>query len=572
MRLNIVESKNAKQLYIIKSFRINGKNTSKIVEKLGNYNDLLKIHDDPIAWGKERAAYLTKLEKENNRKINLTFEPNSLIPMGEKRTFNCGYLFLQKIYYKLGLNKICKQISKNYKFEFDLNAILSRLIYSRIIYPASKLGTFELSKNFLEKPDFSLNHIYHALDIIAKESDFIQAELYKNSKLLAKRNDKILYYDCTNYFFEAEEENGLRQYGVSKEHRPNPIVQMGLFMDGDGIPLAFNINSGNTNEQTTLIPLEEQIARDFNHSKFVVCTDAGLSSYNNRLFNNAVDKAFITTQSIKKLKAHLKKWALDKSGWSIIGGNKKTYNLENVEESTVFENFRNKIFYKERWINENGLEQRLIVTFSFKYRDYHRELRNRHIERALKSLDKPSSIDKKRVTDSKRFIKSTSITSYGEIADKKIYELDKDKIEQESLFDGFYSICTNLSDNAEKIASISHNRWEIEECFRIMKSEFKARPVYLRKDDRIKAHFTTCFLSLVIFRYLEKAIDKKASACELITTLKDMNMLKIKSEGYIPTYEKTLLTDLLHEKFNFRTDYDINTNEQIKKVLKFSKK
>lgn len=385
-----------------------------------------------------------------------------------------------------------------------------------------------MSKNFLEKSNFELNHIYRSLDVLSAETDFIQSELYKNSKKLFERNDKILYYDCTNYFFEIEEADGLKQFGLAKDHKPNPLVQMGLFMDGDGIPLAFCIHSGNTNEQTTMRPLEEQIIKDFGHSKFVVFTDAGLSSTNNRLFNSQADRAFITTQSIKKLKSHLKEWALDLSGWKVMGIKGKTYHLKNVEESTVFESFKNKIFYKERWINENGIEQRLIVTFSFRYRDYHNTLRNRHIERAIKALERPASLTKKRPTDMKRLIKSTSVTQYGEIAEKNIYEPDTEKITEESRFYGFYGICTSLNDDAEKIAEVSHNRWEIEECFRIMKSEFKVRPVYVRRDDRIKAHFTTCFLSLVVFRYLEKELENKATVSTIITTLKSMNLLKNK--------------------------------------------
>lgn len=572
MRLNIVESKNAKQLYIIKSFRKNGKNTSKIVEKLGTYEELLKIHPDPIAWGKERALELTRLEKEQLRSVSITLKQDSLVSPLEKKTFNCGYLFLEQIYHRLGIHKICKDIAKKYKFEYDLNAILSRLIYSRILYPSSKLNTYEMSKNFLEKSNFESNHIYRSLDVLSAETDFIQSELYKNSKKLFERNDKILYYDCTNYFFEIEEEDGLKQFGLAKDHKPNPLVQMGLSMDGDGIPLAFCIHSGNTNEQTTMRPLEEQIIKDFGHSKFVVCTDAGLSSTNNHLFNSQADRTFITTQSIKKLKSHLKEWALDLSGWKVMGIKGKTYHLKNVEESTVFESFKNKIFYKERWINENGIEQRLIVTFSFRYRDYHNTLRNRHIERAIKALERPASLTKKRPTDMKRLIKSTSVTQYGEIAEKNIYELDTEKITEESRFDGFYGICTSLNDEAEKIAEVSHNRWEIEECFRIMKSEFKVKPVYVRRDDRIKAHFTTCFLSLVVFRYLEKELENKATVSTIITTLKNMNLLKIKGEGYLPTYERNELTDLLHEKFGFRTDYEILSNDFIKNILKTIKK
>ena len=323
MRLKISKSKNASSLYVIKSTYENGKHSSKIVEKLGTYTELQeKLNgEDPIEWAKAYIEELNKKEKENTREVTLTYSPETLIKKDEQHTFNGGYLFLQKIYHELELHEVCKEITKKYKFTFDLNSILSRLVYSRIIFPSSKLSTYQLAEKFLEQPKFELQHIYRALEILAKEMDFIQASLYKNSLNISKRNTGILYYDCTNYFFEIEQDDGLKQYGVSKEHRPNPIVQMGLFMDGDGIPLAFNINSGNTNEQVTMVPLEKKILSDFELSKFIVCTDAGLASKENREFNNVKNRAFITTQSIKKLKKHLKEWALSTEGWHLENDN-----------------------------------------------------------------------------------------------------------------------------------------------------------------------------------------------------------------------------------------------------------
>jgi len=409
--------------------------------------------------------------------------------------------------------------------------------------------------------------------VIAKETDFIQSQLYKNSLSVMKRNDRILYYDCTNYFFEIEQEDGLKQYGPSKEHRPNPIVEMGLFMDGDGIPLAFSIHAGNTNEQLTLKPLEEQIIKDFSLSKFIVCTDAGLSSTNNRKFNNINDRAFITTQSIKKLKKHLKEWALSSDGWSLEGSNKK-YDISKLEDSEeAIETYRNFTFYKERWIKEDGLEQKLIVTFSLKYKFYQRQIRDRQVERAIKIMENnPSSLKKHNANDCKRFISKTGITPDGEIANKEVYNLNETAIDNESSYDGFYAVCTNLEDDAPAIAKINHNRWEIEECFRIMKTDFKARPVYLSRADRIKAHFTTCFLALVIHRYLEKRLDSKYTSSNIISTLRNMNFFSTRTEGYIPTYTRTDLTDALHVAFDFRTDYQIVNTRQMKNIFKATKK
>jgi len=567
MRLNIVKSKNAQQFYVIKSYRENGKNTSKIVEKLGTLEELSKIHEDPIAWAKEYINQLNMQEAEDKKEIVLKYSNSKLIDKNQQVSFNGGYLFLQCIYHKIALNKICKSISSKYKFDFNLDCILSRLIYSRILFPASKLATFDLSTKFIEQPDFELHQIYRALDVIAKESDFIQSELYKNSLNVVKRNTGILYYDCTNFFFETEEADGIRQYGISKDHRPNPLVQMGLFMDGNGLPLAFSITPGNTNEQQTLKPLEKKIISDFGKSKFVVCTDAGLASIDNRKFNNISDRAFVTTQSIKKLKSYLKEWALSPDGWTLDG--KTKFNINKIDEKK----YSDCIFFKERWINDDNLEQRLIVTYSVKYRNYHKKIREEQISRAVKLLQSnaPKSEQSKQ-TDYKRFITKTSVTKDGEIAENKIYTIDEELIAEESKYDGLYGVCTNLSDNAKEIIKINKRRWEIEESFRIMKTEFRSRPVYLSNDDRIKAHFITCFISLLIYRILEKQLEEKHTTENILSTLREMNFHHIKGEGYIPIYKRTDITDELHEKFGFRTDYQIVDNNTMKKILKNSKK
>lgn len=572
MRLNVTKSKNAASLYVVKSI-YNPKtqsNTSKIVEKLGTEAELRKKlnGEDPYVWAKNYINELNKKEKLENKEVLVKYLPNKQISKDEQRSFNGGYLFLQKIYNELGLNKITKDISSRYKFNYNLDSILSRLVYSRIIFPASKLATNELSKNFIEQPDFDLHQIYRALEVISKESDFIQSELYNNSLKVYNRKKGILYYDCTNYFFEIEQEDGLKQYGVSKEHRPNPIVQMGLFMDADGIPLAFCINKGNTNEQVTLKPLEEKIISDFKLSKFVVCTDAGLASTANRKFNDAKNRSFITTQSVKKLKKHLKEWALDPNGWKLSGSN-TIYNINELDEEKDFK----KVFHKERWIKEDGLEQKLIVTFSLKYKNYQETIRNRQVEKAQSTIDKnPTKLKKCNANDYKRFITKSSCTDDGEIASNDILGIDMSLIAKEAAYDGFYAVCTNLSDDASAIIKVNQKRWEIEECFRIMKTEFKARPVFLQNDDRIEAHFTTCFISLMIYRLLEKKLEEKYTCSEIITTLRNMNFLNVQGEGYIPTYTRSDLTDSLHDVSGFRTDFQIVKNQTMKKIFKNTQK
>lgn len=561
MRLKTTKTKTDTNYYIIKDVIKNGKRTTEIYEKLGNINEIAKRSngEKPLQWVKKYIQNLNDEISKGKEKILIKKNTGALIKKNNQIVFNIGYLFLQKIYHELKLDKICKDISKKYKFEYDLDSILSRLIYTRILEPSSKLSAFENSKKFLEQPNFELQHIYRALEVIANETEFIESEIYKNSLNIVDRNTKILYYDCTNYFFETEQAEGLKQYGVSKEHRPSPIVQMGLFMDGNGFPLAFCINPGNTNEQLTLKPLEKQIIEDFELSHFIVCTDAGLASNENRTFNNIQNRSYIVTQSLKKIKGHLKDWALSKDGWHTLNSDKDIC-LDNIDNSSSNET----IYYKERWIKENDLEQRIIVSYSPKYAAYQKSVRNGQIIRAENMIEKPSKISTKNINDPKRFITSTYITGDGEIANSEKLSLNQSAIEKEAMFDGFYAVCTTLEDNIEEIINVNKRRWEIEESFRILKTEFKARPVYLKNDDRIKAHFTTCFLALLIYRILEYKLNRKFSSSKIISTLQNMNLVK-EENFYIPAYTRTDFTDILHSTFNFRTDYEILNSKIAKK-------
>ena len=563
MRLSITHTKNNTYFYMIKSYRDNGKNKTKIVECLGNINEVIQKAngENPIEWAKKYIAQKTLEEKEGHATYFEKLVEGTPLN-SEHKVFNLGYLFLSKLYHQLKLDEICKDISKQYKFEYDLNSILSRLIYTRILNPSSKLSSYEASKKLLEQPNFELQHIYRALEVIANETESIEACVYKNSLNLINRNTKILYYDCTNYFFETEQAEGLKQYGVSKEHRPTPIVQMGLFMDGDGFPLAFCINPGNTNEQTTLKPLEQQIIKDFEFSHFVVCTDAGLASKENRIYNNIQNRSFIVTQSLKKIKGHLKEWALSSTGWHTINSSKEI-DLNDIDNS--YEN--STVYYKERWIKEDGLEQRLIVSFSPKYAAYQRNIRNGQIVRAENLIANPSSTARTKQNDPKRFISTTHVTVDGEIADKRKLTLNTKIIEDEAMFDGFYAICTTLDDDISEIIKVNKRRWEIEESFRILKTEFKTRPVYLKNDDRIKAHFTTCFLSLLIYRILEYKLDYKFSSSNIISTLQNMNCVKIDGLGFKQIYANNELANALCEKFNIKINEEFIGNKKMKNLL-----
>lgn len=576
MRLTITKNKNSSSFYVIKSVTINGKRTSKVIEKLGNLDEVkIKAQGkDPYKWAQDYVDLLNKEEKDNSNDILLKLSQTKSLEKNTNFLFNGGYLFLQDIYYDLGINNICNSISDKYQFKYDLNDILSKLIYSRIIYPSSKLKTLELSKQFIEQPNFEYQHILRALEVISKESDFIQSELYKNSIKNSKRNDKILFYDCTNYYFEIEEDDDFRKYGKSKEHRPNPIVGMGLFMDGDGIPLSFDTFSGNTNEQVTLKPLEKKIINDFDSSKFIVCTDAGLASNSNRKFNNKNNRKYITTQSLKKLKEFLKEWSLDLSkGWKLPGSD-KMFNISELRTNEdLIKKYYDKVFYKERWIKEDNIEQRLIVTYSPKYQEYQRSIREKQITRAENIINKnPKKIKSNNENDPKRFITNIPTTDNGEVALNNNYTLNQDKIDDEAKYDGLYSVCTNLEDDATEIIKVNKRRWEIEESFRIMKSEFKARPVFLSREDRIKAHFTTCFLALVIYRYLEKKLNGEYTVSQIIETLKEYNFREFKGFGYVPTYTYTDIIENLNKSFSIDTSKEIIEHKNFKKIINQTKK
>ena len=569
MNLTKAGSKNCPTYYIQKSIRIGKKTSTKTVERLGSIEEIkARCGDqDPIEWAKEYAKKLTLAEKETKKGVLLKLSSSMLIDKNVRNSCNAGYLFLQDIYYSLGLDKICDSISEKYKFDYDLNDILSMLVYSRIIAPGSKLSSLESAQKFLEQPKCELHQVYRALEVIAKENDFFQAELYKNSQNVINRNKEVLYYDCTNYYFEIEDEDDFRKYGVSKEHRPNPIVQMGMFMDANGIPLAFSVFDGNQNEQPSMSPLEKKIIKDFKTSDFIVCTDAGLSSTANRKFNSIQGRGFVTTQSVKKLKGFLQDFCLEDDGWYLPGSSKK-YKISELDEESDYD----KVFYKDRWINEDNLEQHLIVTYSIKYRNYQRTIRERQIERAKKLVESPSKLTKNRANDPKRFIEQGHCTPDGEVASKTITSLNQEQIDNEAQYDGLYAVCTNLEYDISSIIKINQKRWEIEECFRIMKTEFKARPVYLSRKDRITAHFTTCFTALVMYRILEQKIKEEYTCEEIIDTIRSMDMLIAPGEGYIPTYTRTDITDALHDAFGFRTDYQITSQKNMRKILNQTKK
>ena len=544
MRLSIQKSKNHEFLYIVKDFYSKGKRTTKIIDKLGTVSSLMLqlnlSHDEVISWARQKAKDLTLDETHESNKIILSFSSNSLLPFNDNRAYNCGYLFLQSLLYQMKISNIFRNVSSRHKCQFNLEAIFTDSVYSRVLHPSSKRSSFEFSKTLLEPPKYQLEDVYRSLSVFSKESDYILSELYKNSNFIHKRNVSTLYYDCTNYYFEIEQEDNFRKYGKGKEHRPNPIVGMGLFMDGDGIPLSYSLYPGNRNEQLTLKPLERKIIRDFELSKFIYCSDAGLGSLSNKKFNSMKERAYIITQSIKKLKKEDRNLALDFSRFKPLDGK---------------------------------IQERMIITYSPKYEAYQKNIRLKQIQRAENMIKENGKIKKQRrnLNDPARFIETIINNENGEIIEKN-YILNEAKILEESQYDGFYAITTNLEDDdVTKIIAISERRWQIEECFRIMKTDFKARPIYLQLEDRINAHFLICFTALLTIRLLSIKLGNKYTVQELLKTLRNMTLTDTGYGSYIPSYTRTEITDELHESFGFRTDYEISTKQNIRNIIKNTK-
>lgn len=573
MRVTTSKSKNSESFYITQSYtNSQGKSTSKTIRKLGTLAELSKrLHTDRdgvLAWANEQARLETaryKSEKEDAL-VMVPFHSNKLMDYHKQKLFTGGYLFLQSIYYGLKMDSICRKIKSRYKFEYDLNAILSDLIYTRVLVPSSKSSSFRTAKQFLEPPTYRLHDVYRALSVLAREMDFIQAEVYKNSFFLGSRNDRILYYDCTNYYFEIEQEDGDKKYGKSKEHRPNPIIQMGLFTDGDGLPLAFSLFPGNQNEQKSLKPLETKILQQFGCEKFIYCSDAGLASEDNRAFNHMGQRSFIVTQSIKKLPAEDRTWALDRNGF------KRLSDDASMDITKLSEDDKDQLYYKDEPFTTKKLHQRLIITYSPKYASYQKAVRAEQIARAEKMVANGTlKKQRKNPNDPARFVNKIAATEEGEKA-KIHYYLDLDKIAEEELYDGLYAVCTDLlDDDVADILKVSEGRWQIEDCFRTMKTDFEARPVYLNREDRIKAHFLTCFLSLLHFRLLKRSLKDAYTTEQLLQTLRNIKFADVEEQGFIPVYERQKITDDLHETCGFRTDYQFITKRKMKGIQKKSK-
>ena len=590
---------NTQSYCIIEDYKRNGKRTTRVVENIGNYQKVSMLAKeqgiDVDTW---LDNYLNDYRKRNGlildgEKVIIEKYSNRIIPKNKINKFNVGYLFLKDIYYSLKLDKIVKDITEKYKFEFDLNEVLCNLVFSRIIYPSSKLKTYELSKNFIETPKYNLENLYRGLTYLNSDLDYIQKQLYSNSKSVVDRNTKIMYFDCTNYYFDINEETELQKYGHGKDGKAKPLVGMGLFMDGNGLPIAMNIFPGSDSETKQLIPLQKQIANDFDleDKKTIICTDAAMCTDEIKQFNIKDGRSFVITQSIKKLKQIYKDEIFKDDNWRIVGDLTHIYKLSDIlndeEKSTMH---YETVFYKIVQTETAHVVQDLIVTFQIKYRDYLRNVRNGQIERARKKISSTNKGDKIKLSnnpnDYRRLIKENvevieskkksnnekNSNSLNESSKKEkysySYSIDEDIIKEEEKYDGYYGITTNLNGDISEILAISKNRWEIEESFRILKTDFDSGTIHLSREDRIKAHFLTCFISLLIYRILENKLDYKYTHNQIIEKLREMEVYEEKGSGYSPAYVRTDLTDDLHEIFGFRTDYEIISYKDFEKIFR----
>lgn len=599
--------------YIQQGFRNGKKTTTKNIKRLGKHSELLLITDNPLEYAKNEVKKMNEEYRSGRSEFIVTMDFNERIPSTDSpcsnsTSLNIGYLYLKDVYAKLNLSDFFKSVSSDRKITYDCNKICQFLTYARILDPASKYGTYDKLDTYYEKPQVEYQHMIRFLDILDRNSDQYLKHLFDNSENIVKRDTSVMYYDCTNYFFETEKPDeeivdevtgeiilGLRQFGISKENKTSPIVEMGLIMDSRGIPISMCIHPGNTNEQLTAVPLEKEVIKMTGNKKFIYCADAGLGSYNIRKFNDMGGRAYIVTQSVKKLGQEIKDIVFNDSNYRLLSNDDaitlkemRTFNKKGANNLSLYNDFAYKVIpantamdtglYEEK-VYKNGrtkkvkakgtLHQYIIVTFSRKMMEYQRTIRERQLERAKKllRLKDPEKI-KKGPNDIRRFLKNTS-------SDTANYVLDMDKIHEEKKYDGFYAVATNLDDSAKDILAVAQNRYKIEDCFRIMKTNFDARPVFLRKPERIRAHFLICYTALLIYRLMECKLDDNlthVTTSNLIKTLRNMNVVNMDDMYYKSIYSGSQALDALERCFELQLNRKYYRPSDLNKIVKkFSK-
>lgn len=601
--------------YAQQGFRNGKKTTTRNVKKFGKHSELLRITDDPLSYVKEEIRKMNEDLRVGKVDMNVTLNFNEVVTpsnedVSKSELINIGYFYIQSIYQKLHLSDFFDSITSDSKISFDCNEVNRFLTYARILNPDSKYGTFDKLDTYYEKPNFPYHHILRFMDVLDSHNREYLEHLFKYSNSVVQRDTSVMYYDCTNYYFESEKPDetiideitgeiikGLKQFGISKENKTNPIVEMGLIMDKRGIPVSMCIHPGNTNEQLTAIPLEKEVLQMLDSKKFIYCADGGLGSYNIRKFNSMGGRAFIVTQSIKKLSDTLKESVFNDCDYKLLSDdspvtieNMKSFDRKVKENLSLYNDRAYKVIAADKIIDlglyeerkyKNGnvrkvkskaaLKQYLIITFSRKMMEYQRTIRNKQIERAKKllNLKDPEEI-KKGPNDVKRFLKRKCTGKDGEEA-KVEYILDSDKIAEEEKYDGYYAVATNLDDEAKDILSISHNRYKIEDCFRVMKTNFEARPVYHRKEERIRAHFMICYTALLIYRLMECRLDDQGmhvTTNQLIETLKNMNIVNVHDLYYMSVYQGSRTLSALEKDMPLLLDRKYYQPKDLTKIIK----
>lgn len=578
-KLTITKSRNARCFYIQTSYRkSDGRMSTKTVRRLGSEKTIKELHgvDDAEAWARGQLAQMREADRSGRQGVVLELFTDKLVEQSE-RLFNGGDVFIEKVCSLLGLKEICAGISAAREFKFDLWRHVMRMICCRILHPGSKLSDCINGARFIERGKLKLENFYRSLDVVADNFDGIQAAIYRNTLSRVGRNTGVIYYDCTNVFFETESDDDFRKYGHSKENRPNPIVQIGLFMDRDGLPLALCVHPGNKSEQQTLQPLEEVLANKFGLSKFVVCTDGGLGSRDNRRYNVTEGRNFITVQSIKKLSRHYQDWALAPDGWRLrprLKGDEqtrcaRTYDLGEIN----LDEYVNDIFYKECLTDEKAFEEHLIITYSRKYDIYQHKIRQQQIERAIKKINRGEINRPKSPNDCRRFMKDTYFDDKGnplEVITAAV--LNEELIAQEARFDGFAALATGLDDDPCEIIKVNSWRWEIEDCFRIGKSDLEMRPVFVRNEKRIKAHLLICFIALLTLKMMHKQLNQDFTVAQIRKTLAQMNLLQLEGFGYVPAFNNDTLAREIQNNANIHIDTQIITPAKIRANYRAARK
>lgn len=567
MKVHAVKSGNDTILYYARSIRIGKKTTCMNIKRIGKLSELKLKYSDPVAHFKEEAKRLTAKAKADRAPFEIP--QGTRVDPSSARTVRLGYLFPQAAYYGAGLGKAMAKAAQGSKAEYDFGRIRRDLVIGRILDPLSKSSTYSLASRFPEKPDYSLHQVYRALGLAAEHRGRIEAEAYRGRKEYADMDTSVVYYDCTNFFFEAEEEDGFRMYGKSKENRPNPVVQMGRFLDRNGIPVSMCVRPGNTNEQLTMVPLEKERKERFGRKKFVVCADGGLYGRKNLGYNSSPDLGFVVTKSLKKAKKEVRERLMSDAGWKRFGG-EGTFSLR---DAAGHEERKDRILYKEEWFEDRGLRERVIVTYSPRLAEYQRSVRAGQAARALERVESGRLKRKANQNDARRFVKAEYATAEGEAAEERSVSRDWDRFSEESRYDGFYAVSTDLEDPAEEIIRINKGRWEIEESFRIRKGEFKARPVYLSREDRIKAHFLVCFLALAVLRVIEQKLARKGyrfTVPEIISSLRGCNAVD-RGYFYAGAMEGKAI-GALEDAFGLKVSYAGLGKRQVRSLLSDSKK